>query len=40
MRIEGLVHNTADNSYTTIPTHYRGEIKTGLMGSVTILKEK
>ena len=40
MRIEELVHNTADNSYTTIPTHYRGVIKTGLIGPVMILKRK
>ncbi|NWJ52204.1 MAG: hypothetical protein HXX14_15215 [Bacteroidetes bacterium] len=38
--IEVLVYNTASNNYTTIPTRYRGEIKSGLIGPVTILKAK
>jgi hypothetical protein len=39
-RIEVLVYNTVANNYTTVPTRYRGEIKSGLIGPVTILKEK
>lgn len=33
-KIEVLVYNTAANNYTTIPTRYRGEIKSGLIGPV------
>jgi len=38
--IEVLVYNTASNNYTTVPTRYRGEIKSGLIGPVVILKER
>lgn len=35
-RIEVLVCNTLANHYVTIPTHYRGEIQSGLLGPVKI----
>ena len=35
-RIEVLIYNTIANNYTTVPTMYRGEIKSGLIGPVTL----
>ncbi len=35
-RIEVLVFNTLANHYLTIPTHYRGELTSGLLGPVTL----
>jgi len=35
-RIEVLVFNTLANHYATIPTHYRGELTSGLLGPVTL----
>jgi hypothetical protein len=35
-RIEVLVFNTLANHYVTIPTRYRGELTSGLLGPVTI----
>ena len=35
-RIEILVYNTLANHYVTIPTRYRGEIISGLIGPVTL----
>jgi len=35
-RIEILVYNTLANHYVTIPTRYRGPIRSGLLGPVTI----
>jgi hypothetical protein len=35
-RIEVLVCNTLGNHYVTIPTHYRGEIVSGLLGPVRL----
>lgn len=35
-RIEVLVCNTLGNHYVTIPTHYRGEIVSGLLGPVCL----
>ena len=35
-RIEVLVHNTLANHYTTVPTRYRGEPTSGLLGPVTL----
>ena len=35
-RIEILVFNTLANHYLTIPTHYRGELTSGLIGPVTM----
>ena len=35
-RIEILVYNTLANHYMTIPTRYRGELTSGLLGPVTI----
>jgi len=35
-KIEILVCNTIANNYTTVPTRYRGEIKSGLFGPVKI----
>lgn len=35
-RIEALIYNTLANNYTSIPTRYRGEIKSGLIGPVTL----
>jgi hypothetical protein len=34
--IEVLIYNTLANNHTTIPTGYRGEIKSGLTGLVTL----
>jgi|WetSurMetagenome_2_1015567.scaffolds.fasta_scaffold01872_6 hypothetical protein len=39
-RIEVLIYNTLANNYTSIPTRYRGEIKSGLIGPVTLLVER
>jgi hypothetical protein len=36
-RIEVLVCNTLANHYTTVPTRYRGSIRSGLLGPVAIL---
>jgi hypothetical protein len=36
-RIEVLVYNTLANNYTSIPTRYRGDIKSGLIGPVSII---
>ncbi len=35
-RIEVLVYNTLANHYVTVPTHYRGDLTSGLLGPVTI----
>ena len=35
-KIEVLIYNTVANNYTTVPTMYRGEIKSGLIGPVTL----
>lgn len=35
-RIEILVYNTLANHYLTIPTRYRGELTSGLLGPVTL----
>jgi hypothetical protein len=35
-RIEVLVFNTLANHYLTIPTRYRGELTSGLLGPVTL----
>ena len=35
-RIEVLVFNTLANHYLTIPTRYRGELTSGLLGPVTV----
>jgi hypothetical protein len=35
-RIEVLVFNTLANHYVTIPTRYRGELTSGLLGPVTL----
>jgi len=35
-RIEVLVYNTLANHYLTIPTRYRGELTSGLLGPVTL----
>ncbi len=35
-QIEILVYNTIANNYTTVPTMYRGEIKSGLIGPVIL----
>jgi hypothetical protein len=35
-RIEVLIYNTLANNYTSIPTRYRGSIKSGLIGPVTV----
>ena len=35
-RIEVLVFNTLANHYLTIPTRYRGDLTSGLLGPVTI----
>ena len=34
--IEILIYNTIANNYTTVPTMYRGEIKSGLIGPVSL----
>jgi len=36
-KIEVLVYNTVSNNYTSVPTRYRGSIKSGLIGPVTLL---
>lgn len=36
-RIEILVCNTLSNHYVTVPTHYRGDLTSGLLGPVRIL---
>jgi len=36
-RIEVLVYNTLANHYVTVPTRYRGELTSGLLGPVTLL---
>ena len=35
-RIEVLVRNTLANHFVTVPTHYRGDLTSGLLGPVTI----
>ncbi|MEI8115256.1 MAG: glycosylhydrolase-like jelly roll fold domain-containing protein, partial [Bacteroidia bacterium] len=35
-KIEVLIYNTLANNYTTIPTRYRGSIRSGLIGPVMI----
>ena len=35
-QIEVLIYNTLANNYTSIPTRYRGEIKSGLIGPVIV----
>ncbi|MBK9391663.1 MAG: hypothetical protein IPN68_16295 [Bacteroidetes bacterium] len=35
-RIEVLIYNTLANNYTSIPTRYRGSIKSGLIGPVSL----
>jgi len=35
-QIEVLIYNTIANNYTSIPTMYRGEIKSGLLGPVLL----
>jgi len=35
-QIEILIYNTVANNYTTVPTMYRGEIKSGLIGPVIL----
>ena len=35
-KIEILVYNTLANHYLTIPTRYRGSLRSGLIGPVTI----
>jgi hypothetical protein len=35
-RIEVLVFNTLANHYLTIPTRYRGELTSGLLGPMTL----
>lgn len=39
-KIEVLIYNTLSNNYTSIPTRYRGDIKSGLIGPVTIITNK
>ena len=36
-KIEVMIYNTLANNYTTIPTRYRGEIKSGLIGPVSLI---
>ncbi len=36
-RLEVLVYNTLSNHYTTIPTRYRGSLKSGLIGPVKLM---
>jgi hypothetical protein len=31
-----MIYNTLANNYTTIPTRYRGAIKSGLIGPVSL----
>jgi len=35
-KIEVMIYNTLANNYTTGPTRYRGEIKSGLIGPVML----
>ncbi len=35
-KIEILIYNTLSNNYTTIPTRYRGNLKSGLIGPVSL----
>ena len=35
-KIEVMIYNTLANNYTTIPTRYRGSIKSGLIGPVSL----
>jgi len=35
-KIEVVIYNTLANNYTTIPTRYRGSIKSGLTGPVSL----
>jgi hypothetical protein len=35
-RVEVLVCNTLANHYTTVPTQYRGDTTSGLLGPVTL----
>ena len=35
-KIEIMIYNTLANNYTTIPTRYRGSIKSGLIGPVSL----
>jgi hypothetical protein len=35
-KIEVMIYNTLANNYTTVPTRYRGEIKSGLIGPVML----
>lgn len=35
-QIEVLIYNTIANNYTSVPTMYRGEIKSGLLGPVVL----
>ncbi len=39
-QIEVLIYNTLANNYTTVPTMYRGEIKSGLLGPVVLILVK
>jgi beta-galactosidase/beta-glucuronidase len=39
-RVEVLVCNTLANHYGTIPTHYRGDPVSGLLGPVTLSTER
>ena len=39
-KLEVLVYNTLANNYTSIPTRYMGDIKSGLIGPVTILSHR
>ena len=35
-KVEVMIYNTLANNYTTIPTTYRGSIKSGLIGPVQL----
>jgi len=35
-KIEVMVYNTLANNYSTIPSRYKGAIKSGLIGPVTL----
>jgi len=35
-QIEVLIYNTIANNYTSVPTMYRGEIKSGIFGPVVL----
>jgi hypothetical protein len=39
-KLEVLVYNTLSNHYTTIPTRYRGSLKSGLIGPVVLNRMK